>query len=721
MDTLSIELENCYGINKFVHTFEFQPCRSYAIYAPNGVMKSSFTKVFEDISKGKDSCDRIYTDRVCKRVIVDQAKNNLVPEQVLAICPYDETFSHSEKTSTLLVDQVLRSEYELLLSKIEQEKDEIIQAIKNILKSKRNIEQEISISFTGKENEILQTLINVENTINQFKNFINCEIPYDVLFDEKVIEFLGNPKVKAAIVDYLKRYNELISKSTFFNKNSFNYYNATNVAKSLSDNGFFKAKHSINLNSKERIEIKEGSELISLIDQEKQKITNDDQLRAKFTDVEKLIKKNVSLRDFEDYLVNHLDLVEKLNDYDGFRKEVFLSCFLKIQEQLTAFIVDFHSCEIRKAEIEKEAENQRTQWENVIDIFNSRFFVPFKLQAENRKSVILGKDPVLNLNFVYDDGNDSVPLDRKNLLNVLSTGEKKAFYILNVIFEVEARRSNNQQTLFIIDDIADSFDYKNKYAIIQYLAEIDSTPFFYQIILTHNFDLFRTLNSKFVNYKNCLYALKNTNEILLRNATGIKNIFVNDWKVNFYNDPLKKIASIPFIRNIIEFTRGEADNNYKSLTSMLHQKADSDSFTNAHLDTIFCTTFNMSGNSVNPQKKVIDEILDQANGCKKIDNEIILEKKIVLSIAIRLMAEKFMINRINDKNFVNSIKSNQTAKLFNKMYELNLGNQREMEILGRVLLMTSENIHLNSFMYEPLIDMSDEHLIKLFDDIQTLV
>jgi len=27
-----------------------------------------------------------------------------------------------------------------------------------------------------------------------------------------------------------------------------------------------------------------------------------------------------------------------------------------------------------------------------------------------------------------------------------------------------------------------------------------------------------------------------------------------------------------------------------------------------------------------------------------------------------------------------------------------------------VVLMTPENIHLNSFMYEPIIDMSDEHL-----------
>ena len=34
--------------------------------------------------------------------------------------------------------------------------------------------------------------------------------------------------------------------------------------------------------------------------------------------------------------------------------------------------------------------------------------------------------------------------------------------------------------------------------------------------------------------------------------------------------------------------------------------------------------------------------------------------------------------------------------------------------------MTPENIHLNSFMYEPILDMSDQHLRKLFQEVQAL-
>ena len=43
-----------------------------------------------------------------------------------------------------------------------------------------------------------------------------------------------------------------------------------------------------------------------------------------------------------------------------------------------------------------------------------------------------------------------------------------------------------------------------------------------------------------------------------------------------------------------------------------------------------------------------------------------------------------------------------------------------LRALDRVNLMTPENIHLNSFMYEPILDMSDEHLRDLWDEILAL-
>lgn len=97
-----------------------------------------------------------------------------------------------------------------------------------------------------------------------------------------------------------------------------------------------------------------------------------------------------------------------------------------------------------------------------------------------------------------------------------------------------------------------------------------------------------------------------------------------------------------------------------------------------------------------------------------------LEKKIVLSIAIRLIAEEKMIEVINDEAFVNGITKNQTARLLRRLKEL-VGNDPAytplIALMDRVNLMTPENIHLNSFMYEPILDMSAEHLAQLHNEL----
>ena len=124
----------------------------------------------------------------------------------------------------------------------------------------------------------------------------------------------------------------------------------------------------------------------------------------------------------------------------------------------------------------------------------------------------------------------------------------------------------------MFDDIAESFYYQNKYAIIQYLKDISEDGIFKQIIMTHNFYFFRTIESRFVDYSHCLMASKNGKGILLEQATGIKNVFVNDWKKHFFTDPKKKIASISFLRNLVEYSEENFDPRYKKLTSLLHWK-----------------------------------------------------------------------------------------------------------------------------------------------------
>ena len=117
---------------------------------------------------------------------------------------------------------------------------------------------------------------------------------------------------------------------------------------------------------------------------------------------------------------------------------------------------------------------------------------------------------------------------------------------------------------------------------------------------------------------------------------------------------------------------------------------------------------------------VIDIIKHEADECLKAGVGINFENKIVLSIAIRIAAEKYMVDKISDAKFVENIVSNQTPKLLDKFKGLFPLDVATIETIQRVVLMTPENIHLNSFMYEPILDMSDEHLRKLYKDVLAL-
>src|ERR1700689_5162009 len=112
MDRVSIDLKHCYGIKALKRDFDFTKTRAYAIYAPNGVMKSSLAQTFSDAVSGDDSHDRIFPGRKTSRKIVDETGKDIDGERIFVVAPYDAEFGPTEQTSTLLVDAKLRKEYE---------------------------------------------------------------------------------------------------------------------------------------------------------------------------------------------------------------------------------------------------------------------------------------------------------------------------------------------------------------------------------------------------------------------------------------------------------------------------------------------------------------------------------------------------------------------------------------------------------------------------------
>ncbi|NQV17137.1 MAG: hypothetical protein HQ534_01135 [Armatimonadetes bacterium] len=722
MKKLNIELENCYGIKKLKCSFDFTEKSTYAIYAPNGAMKTSFAKTFLDISNGEESHDSIFKDRKTKRNITDESATELISNKVFVVSPYSRDFK-SKKISTLLVNKKLKEKYEKIHADIDDKKEILLVELKNLSGVKKGIEETFSNDFTHTPKEFFKSMLRVKTEVfdkaePEFENII-----YQKIFNDRAVAFLETKDFKTKLTEYIDKYNELIDSSTYFKKGVFNHNNASVIAKNLKDNGFFKANHTVSLHAKENDRvITTEAELEEVIQQEKDSILKNPDLVKAFEEIDKKITAHADLRAFRDYVETNPSILPELANLNSFKQNLWISYLKRNVEAYKTLESEYGKGQSEIEKIVAQAKKEKTQWIKVIDEFNNRFFVPFKLSVENQEDVIL-KSELPIIKFVFHDFGDNTPIEEKELFQVLSSGELRALYILNIIFEVEARLQSKQETLFVVDDIADSFDYKNKYSIIAYLNDISNESIFKQIILTHNFDFYRTVSSRlYMDRENKLQTIKTKKGIELVEETYQKNPFLT-WRNNFHKADKEAmlISSIPFVRNIAEYSGFAA--HFLKLTSLLHIKEDSQTITISNLETIFKeilidkSTLTLS----NPEKIVIDLIFETADNILQETTEVIeLENKIVLAIAIRLKAEKYMISKIDDDYYWKAITKNQTLTLFKKFVEIFSGEIEVMKLLEDVNLMTPENIHLNSFMYEPILDMSNEHLKQLYSDISKL-
>lgn len=737
MQKLVINFENCYGIKEMKHTFDFSEKQSIAIYAPNGSMKTSFAKTFIDHSKGNPSSDLVFPSRQTVRDIKDEDDIEIPEDEIFVIKPYDKGFE-SQKTSKLLANAELKSRYDSIYNKIEEKKSELIKALKST-SGITTPDTEISQTFRGNSEDFLEALVELKKRVEEDPDFEFKNIKYKDLFNPKVDEFLE--KNGEDIKTYIDKFYELTDKSIYFKKGGFSHNNASNISKSLEDNQFFDAEHLISFNTKDGPKpIGSRKELDILVNKEKQTIMTDPDLLKIFEKIDGVLEKNVNLRNFREILLMNQMILLELKNPLSFKQKIWISNLRENNDLYTSCINEYTLNLKELSEIIEKAKKEQERWKRVLEIFLKRFSVPFTLSVKDQQDVILkDKKPDLIFKFKSCPEEEELPINTDTLHEVLSTGEARALYILNIIFEIEGRREGNKKTIFIIDDIADSFDYKNKYAIVEYLKEISDEENFYQILLTHNFDFFRTVQSRLLDtykWKNSFIIQRNHRTLFLSTA-GSKNICnpFDKWRNELNQNITVLIAVIPFVRNLIEYKDGAKNQGYMTLTHLLHSKKEK-SYSLDDGETIIKESSNINlGELEDILKSVLSNVdfggFDKTDSVKKIimdeaDNlliqddpdEIILEIKIVLSIAARIKAEDYMFSKVTNKT---SIRGSQTGKLFDRYKrEFATSEEENIKILEQVNLMTPENIHLNSFMYEPILDMSNIHLKKLYSDISNL-
>lgn len=709
MNKLSVELDNCYGIKYFKHEFDFSNKNACLIYAPNGTMKTSFTKTFNQISLEKKPLDQLTGKNGIFDIKVDG--NNISSKNILVITSYEDKIT--ENISKLLVKDDLKKEYEELMEEINLAYSNFTKKL--ILKfggSKHSLEKEF-LNFW-------KVQLNATNIIDIFDTYKEINFPYEFdfkyseLFNQKTLTILKNNSFKELIKEYIDIYDSLLQNSELFEKGKINHNNFDEIISTLKKQNFFLIKNKIILAN--NITVNNLEEFKEVLENEKKSILKNDDLQSKFQKIEALLT-NQETKKLREILDKNRDFLLELENIENFQKKVWLTYFFNLANELNLLKEIYKKNQESISGIIKKASQEKTEWEKVIELYNQRFKMPFKIKIANKSNSLLGvQEP--QIEFEYNGY--IIPEDRLKK-DILSTGEKRALYLLEVLYKIEILKLEGNKKIIVLDDIADSFDYKNKYAIIEYLNDlIKESNQFKLIILTHNFDFYRTIATRLDLKKNSFMTLKTEEKIILEQGQYFDNIF-KKWKEKVLFDQKITLVVIPFMRNLIQYSKGNKDKDYIFLTKLLHySKNETEKITISELRKVYNNGWFQNENIIKESETtVIGALLLESDIIVQNNNENInLDNKIVLSMSIRYLSEKYMLEEIlKHKPDYKPAGYNQTKDLLNNYKEI---NKNYLEIFEAVNLMTAENIHINSFMYEPLIDMSSNHLKELYIQIKNI-
>lgn len=719
MNILKIKLEHCYGIKKLDKEFDFTEKKVKLFYAGNGIMKSSFARVFKDLSDPSQKTlpkDIFFPKRITKCSVLDENDTLIPPSKIFVIDPPQKKYE-CKRISTLLVNEALKSEYDDINQSYFEQKEAYLSSLRKISKFKGDLESELRHAFNLNE-EQFRFYEDFYKIVSESIDPGFSKISYLDIFNPQVLKLFENANFKKQILEYVEKFDDLVSKCTYF-KPDFNHINASEISLSLKTNKFFLADNHLLLdNQGEKQLITSAEDLEKIFEEEKQKVLNDPELQDRFSAIDTALNKNAEAKKFRLFLNANKQIVPELANLEEFKRKLWISYAFDENESLLRLVDLGNSSKKRVEEIIQTAREESTKWKKVVDEFNRRFSLPYTLDVSNQHKVLLNAEAP-SIVFTYIDGVEKEIVSEEALEQSLSTGEKKAWYLLNIIFEIEARKNDPDVCLLIIDDIADSFDYKNKFAIIEYLKEIVETNKFHTMILSHNFDFFRTVRSRLdIKRDACFMPVKTSTGINIEQAGYFENP-LQYWKDLYPNDKKAFISMVTMVRNLIEYREGQDCDEYHQLTSLLHIKETTQTITANEIIGCF-------NKIITPKPLLaddylmIDAIFSSADEIQAdVATDIKLENKIILSIAMRLKAEMFIKKYIKNGETI-FFPKNQARKLLD-VYRSEFSDKTEqLEVLDRIALMTPENIHLNSFMYEPLMDLSDVQLKELYGQVKGL-
>lgn len=738
---LKVELKDCYGIGKLNHTFDFdvhpgkghdgpEHSQTNLVYARNGLMKTSLAKTLINYADGKTPIDGVHGRTPSIKIEADGVK--FAPENVCVLQSGDDYFE-SDGMASLLSNKKDQKRYAEIMLDIEAATTELFDAVAKSMSIRGGAEGAIELfdkNFQGDNYNRLIRITSMENEVKTARTEL-LAVSYKIIDNQKVASFLDKTQTQVMLKNYVDTFEAVLRQSKYFQDGIYDYNNAFKVQKSLEDNNFMKKgvgnKVIIVTKDQEEMTISSIAELKVEYEKDKNQIFDTLEKQIAYYKFDNEIGANPDLRELQNWVRKHKELVPYLQNYKHTKTLAWQAHFAESIQSYDNLLEVYrgHNDELNK--LVERSRSFESEWKSVVESFRSSFRPKFEIKVRNQEDVVL-KSVKPELVFIYTDDRGGSPKEvAVNILNdyVFSTGEQRALYILCMMFEIRIRVKSGHETLLVLDDIADSFDYKNKYAIIEYLYDlsVDPTNKVHMIVLTHNYDFFRSLRMRcrmsWCTSPKVFIAKRNRGVITLEGGLHINEF--EQIKQNSTNNIRAFLALIPLVRNLIEYRDGNQAEDYCTLTSVMHDKLDSPNITINQVIEIVKT--NIGGTDLASHSSadaIQDRIVAEADAALVNGQDECLEDKLVLAMGIRLKAERYMrATYTQDGKVLNDEQGEQTGKWYGK-FSTDYTSNSSIKTLKQVNIVTPETLHINSFMFEPIVDMSIDELQILYNEVRSL-
>ena len=395
MIQLKINLVNCYGIQSMNHGIDFgigsnpakPKTKAYAVYAPNGLMKSSFAKTFDALSKGESPKEERYNR---PSTCVVEFDGVAIPAEAIYVLKAEIDISADSPAITdILVNPENKAEYDDLLVSLDKLKNKLTNALQKASKIKKGDIETTILNDSGETDfptclGKIKAMV-IEDDLSPFE--------YATIFDRKVAEVLKSIEFTNKASEFSERYQELFSRAgTIYQKGVFNPTKAETSFSTLDKQGFFEGGHRVHLRG-EAASI-DKAELDKKLKEIHLSIDGDDSLKK----LRVSLAKNAQTQGLID-LIERLSpseiefFLEKLKpeNHEQFRKELW-AYYVQNTADSGAYLDSYADSKDEIERIEAAAAQAAPRWVDTVRLFNDRFVdMPFTLALAIRHKPLLAR------------------------------------------------------------------------------------------------------------------------------------------------------------------------------------------------------------------------------------------------------------------------------------------------------------------------------------------